>query len=33
VAGLPAAWPAVRDLVVVEHAAGGLHLVEAHYRE
>jgi hypothetical protein len=33
VAGLPAAWPTVRDLVVVEYAAGGLHLVEAHYRE
>jgi hypothetical protein len=33
VAGLPAAWPAVRDLVVVEYASGGLHLVEAHYRE
>jgi hypothetical protein len=23
----------VRDLVVIEYAANGLHLVEAHYRE
>jgi hypothetical protein len=33
VAGLPAAFASVRDLVVIEYAAGGLHLVEAHYRE